>query len=56
LAAGNTVNLFTSKRAGGLGAFEPVFVQVNTIRLAAQSRHPNATKLDDFMLSKKGQK
>ena len=35
---------------------EPVFVQLNTIVLAAQSRHPNATKLFiDFVLSKKGQ-
>ena len=35
---------------------EPVFVQLNTLILAAQSRHPNATKLFiDFVLSKKGQ-
>ena len=57
LAAGNTLQTFVSRGAPvDWIALEPVFVQVNTIMLAAQSRHPNATKLFiDFMLSKKGQ-
>jgi len=57
LAAGNTLQTFTSKGAPvDWVPLEPVFVQVNTIMLAAQSRHPNATKLFiDFVLSKKGQ-
>ena len=57
LAAGNTLQTFASKSAPvDWVALEPVFVQVNTIMLAAQSGHPNATKLFiDFVLSKKGQ-
>jgi iron(III) transport system substrate-binding protein len=57
LAAGNTLQTFASKSAPvDWVALEPVFVQVNTIMLAAQSRHSNATKLFiDFVLSKKGQ-
>ena len=57
LAAGNTLQTFASRGAPvDWVALEPVFVQVNTIMLAAQSRHPNATKLFiDFVLSKKGQ-
>jgi iron(III) transport system substrate-binding protein len=57
LAAGNTLQTFASKGAPvDWVALEPVFVQVNTIMLAAQSRHPNASKLFiDFVLSKKGQ-
>lgn len=57
LAAGNTLQTFASKGAPvDWVALEPAFVQVNTIMLAAQSRHPNASKLFiDFVLSKKGQ-
>jgi len=57
LAAGNTLQTFASKSAPvDWVALEPVFVQVNTIMLAAQSRHLNAAKLFvDFVLSKKGQ-
>jgi iron(III) transport system substrate-binding protein len=57
LASGNTLQTFVSKGAPvDWVALEPVFVQVNTIMFAAQSRHPNATKLFiDFVLSKKGQ-
>jgi len=57
LAAGNTLQTFASKGAPvDWLPLEPVFVQVNTIMLAAQSRHPNASKLFiDFVLSKRGQ-
>jgi ABC-type Fe3+ transport system substrate-binding protein len=57
LAAGNTLQTFASKGAPvDWVALEPVFVQVNTLMLAAQSRHPNAAKLFvDFVLSKRGQ-
>ena len=57
LAAGNTLQTFVSRGAPVEWVpLEPVFVQLNTIVLAAQSRHPNATKLFiDFVLSKKGQ-
>jgi iron(III) transport system substrate-binding protein len=57
LASGNTLQTFVSKGAPvDWMALEPVFVQVNTIMLAAQSSHPNAAKLFiDFVLSKKGQ-
>jgi iron(III) transport system substrate-binding protein len=57
LASGNTLQTFASRGAPvDWVALEPVFVQVNTIMLAAQSRHPNATKLFiGFVLSKKGQ-
>jgi len=57
LAAGNTLQTFASKSAPvDWVALEPVFVQVNTLMLAAQSRHSNAAKLFvDFVLSKKGQ-
>ena len=57
LAAGNTLQTFASKGAPvDWVALEPVFVQVNTLMLAAQSRHPNAAKLFiDFVLSKKSQ-
>jgi iron(III) transport system substrate-binding protein len=57
LASGNTLQTFASRGAPvDWVPLEPVFVQLNTIMLAAQSRHPNATKLFiDFVLSKKGQ-
>ena len=57
LASGNTLQTFVSRGAPvDWLPLEPVFVQLNTIMLAAQSRHPNATKLFiDFVLSKKGQ-
>jgi len=57
LASGNTLQTFASRGAPvDWVPLEPVFVQLNTIILAAQSRHPNATKLFiDFVLSKKGQ-
>ena len=57
LASGNTLQTFVSRGAPvDWVPLEPVFVQLNTIMLAAQSRHPNATKLFiDFVLSKKGQ-
>jgi iron(III) transport system substrate-binding protein len=57
LASGNTLQTFASRGAPvDWVPLEPVFVQMNTIMLAAQSRHPNATKLFiDFVLSKKGQ-
>lgn len=57
LASGNTLQTFASRGAPvDWVPLEPVFVQLNTIVLAAQSRHPNATKLFiDFVLSKKGQ-
>jgi iron(III) transport system substrate-binding protein len=57
LASGNTLQTFVSRGAPvDWLPLEPVFVQLNAIMLAAQSRHPNATKLFiDFVLSKKGQ-
>jgi iron(III) transport system substrate-binding protein len=57
LASGNTLQTFASRGAPvDWVPLEPVFVQLNAIMLAAQSRHPNATKLFiDFVLSKKGQ-
>jgi iron(III) transport system substrate-binding protein len=57
LASGNTLQTFASKGAPvDWVALEPVFVQLNTIMLAAQSRRLNAAKLFiDFVLSKKGQ-
>jgi iron(III) transport system substrate-binding protein len=57
LASGNTLQTFASRGAPvDWVPLEPVFVQLNTIVLAAQSRHPSATKLFiDFVLSKKGQ-
>jgi iron(III) transport system substrate-binding protein len=57
LGAGNTLQTFASKGAPvDWVALEPVFVQLNAIMLASQSRHPNAAKLFiDFVLSNKGQ-
>jgi iron(III) transport system substrate-binding protein len=57
LASGNTLQTFASKGAPvDWVALEPVFVQLNTIMLSAQSRRLNAAKLFiDFVLSKKGQ-
>ena len=57
LASGNTLQTFVTRGAPvDWVPLEPVFVQLNAIMLAAQSRHPNATKLFiDFVLSKKGQ-
>ncbi len=57
LASGNTLQTFVSRGAPvDWLPLEPVFVQLNAIVLAAQSRHPNASKLFiDFVLSRKGQ-
>jgi ABC-type Fe3+ transport system substrate-binding protein len=58
LASGNTLQTFASRGAPvDWVPLEPVFVQLNTIVLAAQSRHPNATKLFiDFVLSRRDRK
>ena len=58
LASGNTLQTFVfQRRAQWIGClWNRSLSKLNTIMLAAQSRHPNAAKLFiDFVLSKKGQ-